>query len=97
MYVIIKFYILFLNFREGKPKGSAFFGSGSGEIWMDDMRCTGYESSLFDCPFPGWGIDNCGHSEDAGVICEEAEPEVLSNYHLYFYCSVKTSSHFESY
>ena len=48
---------------------SAAFGQGVGQIWMDDVRCTGYENSLTECGHRGWGIHNCAHSEDAGAMC----------------------------
>ncbi|XP_074506604.1 scavenger receptor cysteine-rich domain-containing group B protein-like [Sebastes fasciatus] len=59
--------------------GNAYFGQGTGQIWLDDLRCTGNESSLTDCPHLGLGNHNCLHFEDASVICEEILPVRLVN------------------
>ncbi|XP_067995180.1 macrophage receptor MARCO isoform X1 [Melanerpes formicivorus] len=49
---------------------SAFTASaGSGQIWLDDVNCSGHEYSITECQKPDWGVNNCSHSEDAGVEC----------------------------
>jgi len=53
----------------GRAVGSAYFGQGAEPTWMDDVSCVGNEPSLNLCSFPGFGVENCAHSEDAGVIC----------------------------
>ena len=57
----------FLIAKEAKPR--AFFGQGSGNIWLDNVGCTGTESDLNGCTHNGWGVENCDHREDAGVVC----------------------------
>ncbi|KFP66195.1 Macrophage receptor MARCO [Cariama cristata] len=43
--------------------------AGTGQIWLDDVNCSGNERSIFDCQKPNWGVNNCSHNEDAGVEC----------------------------
>ncbi|NXL53942.1 DMBT1 protein, partial [Podilymbus podiceps] len=48
---------------------SVYFGEGSGPIWLDDVNCTGTETALSKCQTTSWGVHNCRHGEDAGVVC----------------------------
>ncbi|XP_019639824.1 PREDICTED: deleted in malignant brain tumors 1 protein-like, partial [Branchiostoma belcheri] len=50
-------------------RNDAYFGQGTGPIYMADLRCDGNESSIFDCPYAGWTIHDCDHGQDAGVVC----------------------------
>ena len=47
----------------------AFYGQGTGEIWLDNVNCVGNELTIGNCSHRGWGIEDCGHFEDASVNC----------------------------
>ncbi|XP_048012005.1 scavenger receptor cysteine-rich type 1 protein M130-like [Megalobrama amblycephala] len=49
--------------------GDAHFGPGSGPIWTNRSLCTGSESTLKNCGSVDWGVYDCDHTKDAGVIC----------------------------
>ena len=54
----------------GTAIGLASFGQGSGQIWLDNVNCSGSESTLARCGHLGVTITrNCSHNEDAGVRC----------------------------
>ncbi|XP_045896192.1 galectin-3-binding protein A-like [Micropterus dolomieu] len=52
------------------------YGQASGPIWLDDMTCKGTENYLSACAFKSWGVTDCSHKEDVGVICETDDENV---------------------
>ena len=61
--------------------GGAFFGSGTGEILLDNVDCVGTELGLSTCSHAGFENHDCGHGEDAGVICSNTGIVVYYNLH----------------
>ena len=61
-----------LGFDSGVVKSRAFFGEGTGPILMDNVGCTGNETSLFECQHLQCHHD-CSHREDVGVDCYNGE------------------------
>ncbi|XP_070337645.1 scavenger receptor cysteine-rich domain-containing protein DMBT1-like isoform X5 [Equus asinus] len=59
--------------------GKAYFGPGSGDIFLDNLQCSGVERYLGQCAHSGWSEHNCGHHEDAGVICSDADESLINS------------------
>ena len=56
---------------------SAFYGPGSGQIWLDDTICVGTEGTIGNCSHRGWGSHDCHHGEDASVKCSSGSYRVF--------------------
>ena len=60
--------VIFICFSVANSFNNAHFGPGTGPIVLDDLRCTGNETNLHECPFDPSTTD-CNHARDAGVRC----------------------------
>jgi len=38
------------------------------KIWLDNVKCTGNEETIYECPHDS-GTEDCTHDEDVGVYC----------------------------
>ena len=54
---------------------NAYFSSGSGPYYLDDVHCSGSESSLLSCSrgYSEIGVHNCRPGNEAGVKCVTGE------------------------
>ena len=53
----------------GESYIEARYGEGSGQVILDDVICTGNESSLAECSHRQPFTSNCEHDEDVSVRC----------------------------
>ena len=49
---------------------NAYFNAGTGPIYLDDVECSGTETSFLSCVSSPVLSHNCQHSDDAGVSCQ---------------------------
>ena len=45
------------------------FGQFSGETWLDNVDCRSGDVWLANCTHHGWGVKDCHHGQDIGVVC----------------------------
>ena len=77
-----------VNSVTGMALSFAFFGEGTGPIWLDNVFCTGFETELLECPHNGIGNHDCGHYEDASVRCSPCKFIINKiSFYLYVRCS----------
>ena len=54
---------------------NSHFGSGDGDILLDELSCQGNEDGLLQCQFSPWTEHDCSVKEWAGVVCKERQEE----------------------
>ena len=52
---------------------NAFYGEGSGQIWLENLDCVGTEWSIRNCSHGEPKIKSCSHSDDASVKCSAGD------------------------
>ena len=62
--------------RIGRVIGNSY-GAGSGQIWLDNVRCSGSEPHITECPHNDWGRHSCSHSDDAVSYTHLTLPTIL--------------------
>ncbi|KAH9512862.1 Neurotrypsin [Bulinus truncatus] len=68
-----------MGFRYGgEIANKGRFGHGTGPVWLDDLDCSGNESFLNECKHSEWGVSDCNHSQDVGVVCHLLSPQITT-------------------
>ena len=51
---------------------NAYFGAGSGSIYLDDVICSGSENTILQCRHSTVRHHDCNHGDDVSVNCSES-------------------------
>ena len=74
--IVVRIIILLLSFQ------LLLIVTCAGRIWLDNVNCIAGDEILEDCNFNPWGINNCDHGDDVGVICRPSKCTLLSIFEL---------------
>ena len=69
MFVEIFYTVLTVTVVGAIARYNAYFGRGTGRIWLDRLGCHGHEYNLFNCSHSAISTTYCSHRDDAGVTC----------------------------
>ncbi|XP_064596720.1 deleted in malignant brain tumors 1 protein-like [Liolophura sinensis] len=67
----------FLGYSLGYFATNAAFGEGTGTLWLDELVCAGTEANISQCSHLPWGMTDCQHDEDVGLICMHTPVETI--------------------
>ena len=88
------FHLLLLYITAGRAYSNAYFGAGSGPIFLDDVHCTARASHLLECYSRPTLSHDCTHFHDAGVGCEGnftfRSDHQHCQFHMFIRCLSKT-------
>ncbi|XP_069486856.1 neurotrypsin [Ambystoma mexicanum] len=59
-----------LGFKYGKNAMESHAEDGTGQIWLDNVSCSGKETSILQCSRREWGKHDCSHQEDVRITCQ---------------------------
>jgi len=81
------------NFLGATAFGRAHFGAGTGNIFLNSVRCRGIETKLEHCD-KATTNNTCSHNEDAGVRCAskwflKSEVNYIYMKGRIFHCSIR--------
>ena len=57
------------GYQGGVFYSNAYYGKGTGSIFLDNIQCNGTEDRLIDCSNSSIGSSSCDHSDDVSVVC----------------------------
>ena len=59
-----------IHYTVATARTNAYFGSGTGPIYLEDVTCSSSDTSILQCTSDPLLSGGCTHYQDAGVECE---------------------------